>query len=74
MKFAFQELEKLPALSWLAEFRKGEENVRVLHGKSVETRDQFFVAGAWAGAFDEGRFSESVFCCCTGGSRTKWGG
>lgn len=59
--------ENLPRLAWLAHLREGERVVRVVHGPWVETRDRFFVEGAWDGPFSEGGFDESLMLMGSGG-------
>ena len=43
------------------------DEVLIQHGSAIETRDDFFVEGAWDGTFSEGRFDESVTFMGTGG-------
>ncbi len=75
MKFKYVEKSKLPPLAWCAFLNKSDD-VMVLHGPSVECKEDFFVAGVWDGDFEEGGFDLAHFACCTGGSvnKTKRGG
>lgn len=47
MRFAFQPIEALPALAWLATVTRGVATVDVRYGPRVETGGTFFVEGAW---------------------------
>ena len=71
MKLKYQEIENLPPLAWLADVSDG--TAAVLHGSNVETKDTFFVEGAWAGEFSEGGFAESEWFCGTGGQLSSSG-
>jgi len=66
MDFEFREGKGLPRLAWLAVLKSGEPSVRVVHGPWVETRDRFFVEGAWNGAFSEGVFADSLMLMGSG--------
>lgn len=63
MQFAYTLIEDFPPLAWVAACQPDGETVGVLHGRFVETRPHFFVEGAWAGDFAEGRMqnSDTVF-------------
>ncbi|HHU79628.1 MAG TPA: hypothetical protein GXZ29_12245 [Clostridiales bacterium] len=68
MNFIFHENGKLPKLAWCAVLRSGDKNMHVYHGSGVETRDRFFVEGAWNGDFEKGEFAKSCFFMGSGGS------
>ena len=65
--------ESLPRLSWCAHLREGDDRVSLLHGPWVETREDWFVAGAWDGAFDRGRFDLAPTLLGSGGRATAEG-
>lgn len=67
MRFTYKQLDRLPALSWLAEIKKDSEEIHVIHGSMVECKDEFFVSGVWDGDFSEGDFLHSDAAHCTGG-------
>ena len=67
MQLVYEEREGLPKLAWLAVFRRGEAAVRVLHGPWVETREGFFVEGAWDGDFAKGDFADAPMLMGSGG-------
>ncbi len=71
MKFNYIEKINIPPLAWCACVRRDCDTVDVLHGKSVECKDDFFVAGVWDGVFMDGDFDSTHFSCCTGGSVNK---
>jgi hypothetical protein len=73
MHFDFQSVDSLPRLAWCAELRQGSERVYVLHGPWVETGTDFFVEGAWDGAFDRRDFAGAVTFCGSGGRITTEG-
>ena len=64
MEIKYRMLSELPALAWIAYVEN--QIITVLHGKKVETHDDFFVEGAWDGPFEEGRFDVSEWFCGTG--------
>ena len=64
MKVAYRCIAGLPALAWIAIV--DGLNVEVIHGCHVETRDSFFVEGAWNGEFASGSFTEVNWFCGTG--------
>lgn len=64
MKVAYRCIAGLPALAWIAIV--DGLNVEVIHGCHVETRDSFFVEGAWNGDFASGSFTEVNWFCGTG--------
>ena len=53
--------------------RKGRDMVEVWHGPWVETRGDWFLEGAWAGPFAEGRFDEAHTLAGSGGRATEDG-
>lgn len=65
MKISYKQIDKLPPLAWIADIDKSF--ITVLHGRNVETKESFFVEGAWNGSFLEGDFSSSDWFCGTGG-------
>ncbi len=65
MKIVYNINKNLPSLAWLAECNKG--NFKVYHGDRVETRENFWVEGAWNGDFSKGDFETSDWFCGTGG-------
>ncbi len=65
MVIEYKLIEALPPLAWLAKINNGL--CSVIHGKNVETKDLFFVEGAWNGEFIKGKFDSSDWFCGTGG-------
>jgi hypothetical protein len=66
MEFNFIKSTKFPQLAWCAIVSKGNNMVDVKCGNSVETNENFFVAGVWPGDFQTGDFADSSFICCSG--------
>ena len=66
MRFAFTRCDTLPRLAWCAHLRRGSGVARVYHGPWVETRDDWFVEGAWTGPFEEGQLIhvDHDHACC----------
>ncbi len=58
MSFAFEYtiVPHWSALAWLAECAKDKPSIRVFHGEWLETKEQWFFEGVWAGTFAEGNF------------------
>ena len=67
MRFNYIEKDKLPPLAWLVRIKKNNKLIEVFHGKMVECKHNFFVAGVWNGDFNKGDFVNASFSCCTGG-------
>jgi len=63
LQFAYSLIENFSPLAWVATCQPDREAVAVLHGRFVETHPHFFVEGAWAGDFAEGRIqnTDTVF-------------
>ncbi len=66
MKFEFQESPSIPQLSWVAVVTPGDSSALVVHGTTVETRENFFCDGIWADDFSSNRIDE-VFLAGSGG-------
>lgn len=49
----------LPKLAWVAEVDCSSEVVALVHGSSVEVRENFFIEGVWNGSFQAGEFGET---------------
>lgn len=64
--FNYRERTDIPSLAWLMSVKSGDAEVKVTHGSDVECRENFFVAGVWAGTFAEGRMDASPYSLCTG--------
>ncbi len=45
MEFNYQVDSTLPKLAWLAELKKGQNCIEVIHGSLVETKADFFFEG-----------------------------
>jgi hypothetical protein len=60
MRFVFQRHDHLPRLAWCARMRRGHDEITVLHGPWVETRDDFFCEGAWDGDFEHGDLEKAT--------------
>lgn len=67
MKISYIEMHQLPKMAWGAIVEKDSLHVTVYHGKNVETQKDFFVEGAWEGAFAKGRFDQADFFNGSGG-------
>jgi hypothetical protein len=64
---------KLPRLAWLASVNRITGECCVEHGCLVETREEFFVEGVWAGSFAEGGFHRCESFFGSGAVRTAPG-
>lgn len=69
MRINYVVKQKLPPLAWVA-LVKGSVTT-VYCGKNVETKENFFVEGAWNGDFSSGNFATSDWFCGTGGKIDK---
>lgn len=67
MRFEFVPCNAIPRLAWCAHLRRAGDLVRVYHGPWVETRDGWFVEGAWTGDFEKGDIDCALFNVGTGG-------
>jgi hypothetical protein len=67
MRFEFVPCATIPRLAWCAQLRRGEDVARIYHGPWVETRDGWFVEGAWTGEFERGELDTARFNLGTGG-------
>lgn len=64
MDIRYTQMDNLPPLAWLAEIKSGIVNV--IHGRRVETTENWFVEGAWSGEFVQGGFQDNDWFCGTG--------
>jgi len=71
MYFGYIRNSEFPVLAWVARLTQGDERIEVTHGGRVETRDDFFVEGAWRGSFGDGGLDESDVLLGSGGRRTE---
>jgi hypothetical protein len=69
VQFAYDLIEDLSPLAWVAECHPDRETIAIVHGRFVDTHPDFFVEGAWAGNFTEGRLQESDAVFGSGGAR-----
>ncbi|HEY8152731.1 MAG TPA: hypothetical protein VII72_01245 [Myxococcota bacterium] len=67
MRFEFVLCASLPRMAWCAQLQQGSELVRVHHGPWVETREGWFVEGAWSGDFEAGELDRAAFNLGSGG-------
>ena len=67
MRFEFVACATLPRLGWCAHLRRDSGVARVYHGPWVETRDDWFVEGAWTGPFERGEIDSAGFNVGSGG-------
>jgi len=67
MRFSYTRCDSLPRLGWCAHLRRGSGVARVYHGPWVETRDDWFVEGAWTGQFERGELDKALFLVGSGG-------
>ena len=57
--FNFMLKKTLPKLAWIASIGKNSSEINVIHGSSVECRDNFMVEGIWDDEFEKGNFHKS---------------
>jgi len=55
-RFHFNVDNELPKLAWIARIRRKSHTIEVIHGASVECRDDFMVEGVWDDDFEKGNF------------------
>jgi hypothetical protein len=55
----YQLNRELPKLAWLAKVDMNSENISVVHGPSVECRNDWLVEGVWDDDFERGNFHQS---------------
>src|SRR5262245_28864508 len=67
MRFEFIRCQTLPKLGWCAHLRKASGVAIVYHGPWIETRDCWFIEGAWTGPFQEGEIDNAIFNVGSGG-------
>ena len=67
MRFSFHKIETLPRLAWCASMKRNSKEIDVFHGPWVETRESFFIEGAWDGSFAGGNFDTADAFMGTGG-------
>ena len=67
MRYLFTRCDTIPRLSWCAHLSRGSRVVHVYHGPWVETRDDWFVEGAWTGPFEQGELDTAQFLVGSGG-------
>ena len=67
MRLEYRCNPRLPKLAWCAEVDLAARTVMVNHGPAVETRDTFFIEGAWNGEFAAGEFSQTECVFGSGG-------
>lgn len=67
MKLIRTALPALPPLAWLAEFVPHQSTIVLKHGTLVEVGDDYFVEGAWNGAFVDHNFHQSAAFFGSGG-------
>jgi hypothetical protein len=60
MRFKFNKIKKIPKLAWAIRIDKGADCVVVHHGQNIETGDDYFIEGAWAGDFSKGLFDTTT--------------
>jgi hypothetical protein len=58
MHFQFMPSPGLPKLAWLLEIEYGSNAATVVHGDWVETSDNWFSEGSWAGDFGQAMFAD----------------
>ena len=58
-KFRFYVNKDLPKLAWIASIGRKSSTIDVVHGSSVECRDDFMVEGVWDDEFEKGNFHRS---------------
>jgi hypothetical protein len=58
-RFYYEPIRQLPKLAWLAQIDRKEGSISVIHGSSVECRDEWMVEGVWDGDFEQALFHRS---------------
>lgn len=69
MRLAYTLMPEWPPLAWLAVCERRATEVRVLHGRGVETTDEWFGEVAWAGEHQAGDFDRTDLVAGSGGRR-----
>ena len=70
MRLVFRRIDSFPQLAWCVRLRRGAADAIVLHGSSVEVREDAFFEGAWDGPFGGGRFDEAMTFAGSGARAT----
>jgi hypothetical protein len=73
MRFSYQRVAQLSPLAWVAKVLPDISSIAVTHGRFVETHPHFFVEGAWAGDFEEGRLHDADTVFGSGGGLAEAG-
>ena len=60
MRMVFRRIDSFPQLAWCVRLCRGAADAIVLHGASVEVRNDAFFEGAWDGPFEAGQFDEAI--------------
>lgn len=73
--FRFERIDALPRLAWCARIVRGQSDVSVLHGASVEHAPdgQSFHEGAWSGSYSDHGFVEALTFTGSGARLTHQG-
>jgi len=69
MRLAYTLMPEWPTLAWLAVCGRRASEVQVLHGRGVETTDEWFGEVAWAGQHQAGDFDRTDLVAGSGGRR-----
>jgi len=69
MRLTYTPMPDWPPLAWLAVCRRQASEVEVLHGRDVETTDEWFGEVAWVGAHQTGDFDRTDLVAGSGGRR-----
>jgi len=67
MQFSYRLIPQLSPLAWVARVPSDTSTISVTHGRFVETHPHFFVEGAWAGEYKEGRIQDADTVFGSGG-------
>ncbi|HEX5352507.1 MAG TPA: hypothetical protein VFW60_00345 [Rhodanobacteraceae bacterium] len=74
-RFRLKQVDTLPCLAWCACITRGESDVHIYHGNSVECAldARSFHEGAWSGSHGDGNFDEALTFTGSGGRVTEDG-
>jgi hypothetical protein len=67
MRLEYQTMAEWPPLAWLAELRRDDPDVTILHGTRVEVNDEWFCEAVWPGDYASGGFDLTDIVAGSGG-------
>jgi hypothetical protein len=69
LRLSYTQMAEWPPLAWLAICRRKDMYVEVLHGRGVQTTDDWFGEVAWVGKHDSGDFDHTDLVAGSGARR-----